>query len=72
MKLKSVVVESFFFSDLCCRLKFNPTRKKEGICYFRFLSSFNPSISISYLKPASISCRASFALFAILHIYSSS
>jgi len=41
------------------------------MCYFRFLNSFNPSISVMYSNPFSISCVASLMLLAVLQWYSS-
>jgi len=38
--------------------------------YLRFLKSFVPSISVTYWKPASISCMASCLLVAPLHSHS--
>lgn len=40
--------------------------------YFLFLNSFIPSISVTYWKPFSISCVASFIVFAVLQVHSSS
>ena len=39
--------------------------------YFLFLNSFVPSISVTYSKPFSISCVASFRFVAVLQWYSS-
>ena len=45
-------------------------KKREG--YLRFLNSFVPSIFVTYSKPFSISCVASFMFVAVLQWYSSS
>ena len=40
--------------------------------YFRLRNSFIPSSSVTYSKPASISCVASLMLVAVFQWYSSS
>lgn len=44
--------------------------KKRG--YLRFRYRCIPSIVSAWVKPASISCCASFGVVAVLHMYSSS